>query len=66
MKLSRLFGSILLNLIGINAAMFAGCLVSGNDFQFNLILCVGVPIICAFAGEWGQEQREKRTQRQYA
>ena len=39
---------------------------SGNDFQFNLILCIGIPVICAFAGEWGREQHEKRTQRLYA
>jgi hypothetical protein len=64
MKLSRLFGSILLNLIAFNAAMFAGCAISGNNFQFNLILCIVVPVICAFAGEWGMEQREKRTQMQ--
>ena len=45
MKFARLFGSILLNLIAFNAAMFAGCAISGNDFQFNLFMCVVVPVI---------------------
>lgn len=66
MKFARLFGSILLNLIAFNAAMFAGCAISGNDFQFNLFMCVVVPVICAFACEWGLKQREKRTLNQDA
>ena len=60
-KFGKFVMTVLFYIAVINAARFLGSTISGNAFEFDLVLSVAIPVICAVIGF---QAKEKKLQRQ--
>ncbi len=55
--MKKLVLNVILMLVAMNAAIYLGICVAGTSFEFNFILNLVAPIICAVAA-WETEQKK--------
>ena len=60
-KFGKFLITVLFYIAVMNAAQYLGSTISGKAFEFDLVLSVAVPVICAVIGF---QAKEKKLQRQ--